>query len=177
MSAIQEINQIVKQAQNLALNQYLRMSNDDRKAVYDELVKMYGAKSYIRGVDSRSQLHRGFMDLFELDREKANAAAARRAEAAAAREAEALAAAQAKKSERKVSAKPRRSAGTWHAPQISSAASSPSQARTQRPSGVTGLGSSIDKTFADFAKATGNSLLGSGGKVEFSSGGVFGKRR
>ena len=177
MSAIHEINQIVKQAQNLALNQYMRMSNDDRKAVYDELVKMYGAKSYIRGVDARSKLHRGFMDLFESDREKENAAAARRADAVAAREAEARAAAQAKKIEQHVSAKPRRSAGTWHAPQISSVASSPSQARTQRPSGVTGLGSSIDKSFAELAKATGNSLLGSGGKVEFSSGGLFGGMR
>lgn len=177
MNALQEINMMVKKAQNLALGQYMKMSPEERRAAYDELVKMYGSKNYIRGVDSRSQLHRGFMDLFEFDREKENAAAARRAEAAASREAEARAAAQAKKSERKVSAKPRRSAVTWRAPQISSDASSPSQARTQRPSGVTGLGSSIDKSFEDFAKATGNSLLGSGGKVEFSSGGVFGKRR
>lgn len=75
------------------------------------------------------------------------------------------------------SARPRRSAGTWHAPQISRAAPSPSQARPQRPSGVTGLGSSIDNAFSELAKATGNSLLGSGGKVEFSSGGLFGRRR
>lgn len=194
MNTKEEINMLVKRAFDYM--QYEKMSPEERDATYGFYQKRYGNKDGVRVNTSRDKAIYHFMSIHEHELEKARAAKARR-DALIAQQQQQQAEDERRASEeraRKQKAdrmaadrKKAEEAAFWKAweaknkdiltPAQPKVSLEKTTAKVPRPRGVTGLGKNIDRAFSDFANATGNTVIGSGGVTEWApQGGIFGRR-